>query len=399
MPGPSQDKRPRLDSTSESGNTNYLLFPLGSDRVTALSRQYLGNSILGTARVRDRKYSTATASSMRFLQSKEAPAQQLELISAAFAAATWKKHEAAANSFIVFNHCTKSCCNWPLSENDIANYVTWAYNVKKLKSSTIESYLSSLKCIHALRSMTTSNFDTYYISSLLRGITNLEIYDTNSKSSRKVMSLQLLKILGHEISLTKWSKNSKQVLWSACTTAFFGSFRLGEILPSSEKNSNCADTLLWKDVNFVNKGHIIIHVKVSKNRTTGGDFVDVFSFPGHNVCPVKSLYALSNLSQCKGPDQPVFKFDTGLNLTLRKLNSSIRELLEPTLGPDSRLFTGHSFRAAIPAVLAKHPELSSSDEIMGWGRWKSSAYLSYTRLKEDQRRKIFGKITNILNMS
>ena len=136
-----------------------------------------------------------------------------------------------------------------------------------------------------------------------------------------------------------------------------------------------------------------------KNRTTGGDFVDVLSFPGHNVCPVKSLYALSNLSQCKGPDQPVFKFDTGLNLTLRKLNSSIRELLEPTLGPDSRLFTGHSFRAAIPAVLAKHPELSSSDEIMGWGRWKSSAYLSYTRLKEDQRRKIFGKITNILNMS
>ena len=51
------------------------------------------------------------------------------------------------------------------------------------------------------------------------------------------MTLELLKILGHEIAKTDWPENSKQVLWCACTTAFFGSFRLGEILPKSEYNA------------------------------------------------------------------------------------------------------------------------------------------------------------------
>ena len=352
----------------------------------------------GPAELSGRKYSTTTASARKFLSPNAAPVQELELLSAAFAASTWKKHEAAINSFTLFSRCTNCHSTWPLSHNNIASYVTWAYNVKKLKSTTIESYLSSLKIVHALKQLPTKNFESVYINTMIRGIENLEIYEISAKATRKVMSLQILKILGHEISVTDWNKNSKQVLWTACTTAFFGSFRLGELLPSSEKNCNAADTLLWKDINFVSKDHILIHIKVSKSRSKGGDYIDIFSFPGHNVCPVKTLYALKSMSIC-GPDQPVFCFESGKNLTLRGFNSTLQELLESQLGSDSRLFSGHSFRAAIPAVLAKHPELSSSEEIMGWGRWKSSAYLSYTRLKEDQRRKIFNKISNILNMS
>ena len=128
-------------------------------------------------------------------------------------------------------------------------------------------------------------------------------------------------------------------------------------------------------------------------------YVDIFRFPGHGTCPVKSIIALRKLSVNNGPDCPVFGFDSGKNLTLNILNSSIRTLLESHLGPESAHFSGHSFRAAIPAVLAKYPEHSSSDEIMGWGRWKSSAYLLYTRLKADQRRKIFDKISTMLNNS
>ena len=117
------------------------------------------------------------------------------------------------------------------------------------------------------------------------------------------------------------------------------------------------------------------------------------------MCPVKSLLAHKKLAVNNGPDCPVFCFDSGKNLTLSNLNSTIPSLLEGVLGEDSMLFSGHSFQAAIPAVLAKFPEHSSSDEIMGWGRWKSSAYLAYTRLKADQRRKVFGKISAMLNSS
>jgi hypothetical protein len=35
---------------------------------------------------------------------------------------------------------------------------------------------------------------------------------------------------------------------------------------------------------------------------------------------------------------------------------------------------------------------------MGWGRWSSTAYLLYTRLKLNQKLKIYEKIANVLEM-
>ena len=85
-------------------------------------------------------------------------------------------------------------------------------------------------------------------------------------------------------------------------------------------------------------------------------------------------------------------------LTKTRVNSMLPQLLSPHLGPDSCEISGHSFRAAIPAVLARHPDVANSSDIMGWGRWKSQAYLSYTRLKLRQKKDAFSKITNLLNL-
>ena len=42
------------------------------------------------------------------------------------------------------------------------------------------------------------------------------------------------------------------MVWAASLTAFFGSFRLGEILPKSE-NYDVEETLVWSDVKFRNE--------------------------------------------------------------------------------------------------------------------------------------------------
>jgi len=44
------------------------------------------------------------------------------------------------------------------------------------------------------------------------------------------MTLALLKLIGHQIAKSDWSDDSKLTVWGACTTAFFGAFRIGEIL-------------------------------------------------------------------------------------------------------------------------------------------------------------------------
>jgi hypothetical protein len=88
-------------------------------------------------------------------------------------------------------------------------------------------------------------------------------------------------------------------------------------------------------------------------------------------------------------------FPNGKFFTPSKLNECIRSLLTPLLGPAANNFSSHSFRAGIPAALADNPELAGQAAIMGWGRWSSDAYKTYTRLKYNQRKETFSKISNL----
>ena len=40
----------------------------------------------------------------------------------------------------------------------------------------------------------------------------------------------------------------KELVWAICCTAFFGFFRLGELLPETKAKANPAVSLMWGDV-------------------------------------------------------------------------------------------------------------------------------------------------------
>jgi len=318
-------------------------------------------------------------------------------VSAAFAEGTWKKINCAAKSWELYEKFRGENVNWPVSQEILAEYAAWALSKGSLKPSTLQAYLGGLKCLHELKGLDSKGFEGYILKSVIRGGENLEVYKGLAKATRKVMTLPLLKILGHEIAKSGWEKNSKLVMWGAVTVAFFGSFRAGELLAGGERDFCPKDTLLWKDVKFCSNDHILIHIKNPKSRQREGEFVDIFSFEGQNVCPVKALRALRASLREYNPDSPVFSFGSGKNLTRRGFNVTLASLLTPHLGGEAKHISGHSFRAAIPAVLAKFPRLCNSLDIMGWGRWRSDAYLLYTRLKLDQKRCTFNLITELLN--
>jgi hypothetical protein len=64
-----------------------------------------------------------------------------------------------------------------------------------------------------------------------------------------------------------WSKYEKVLYFSIVVVAFFGSFRISEILALSNKHFDKFSTLLWKDVKFKSKKVIvkIISPKVLKS--------------------------------------------------------------------------------------------------------------------------------------
>jgi hypothetical protein len=230
---------------------------------------------------------------------------------------------------------------------------------------------------------------------MMKGAKNLDLYSSISKDCKKVMTLPLLKILSHRIALESWSELDKQCFWTAFAVAFYGSFRFGELVSQNGRIENKKETLLWSDIVF-GKDFVVLHVKVTKTKVKNGEYVDLFLQEENAYCPMKALARLKRLNLHCNPDTPVFKLQDGSLLTTGRVNSTLQLLLEPVLGEQAKLVTGHSFRAALPSALAAQPEVASSEDIRIWGRWNSNCYALYTRLKLSQKRAIFNKILAVL---
>ena len=318
-----------------------------------------------------------------------------ELICASLAKSTWEKNASALNCLKSFELESKITASWPLDKTVLRNFTTWALMQRKLKPLTVQSYLSSLASIHKLRDLDFSVFDDYIVKRALRGAENLNFYSSMIGGARKVMTLPLLKILGHRISISDWNDWDKQVFWTAATVAFFGSFRFGEILAISQSSFHEAETLLWKDIS-IKDDTAVIHIKMPKSRKLEGEFVDLFQLRGQGYCPVSALKRLKKMALLSKNDKPVFTLNSGKFLNSTLLNSTLYSLLQPVIGESAAMITGHSFRAALPSALANRPDLASDEDIKLWGRWSSPCYKRYTRLKPMQKRIIFEKIVTSL---
>jgi hypothetical protein len=156
------------------------------------------------------------------------------------------------------------------------------------------------------------------------------------------------------------------------------------------------ETLVWSDILF-RQDYVVIHLKITKTKVQKGEHIDLFTQPGCAYCPVKALTRLNSLRVKSGNNVPVFTLSNGTFLTQSKLNGLLLDLLKPVLGVNAALITGHSFRAGLAALMASNPEIATESDICLWGRWNSSAYTSYTRLKLSQKRAIFNKIVYLLN--
>ena len=178
------------------------------------------------------------------------------LSSAAFSSSSWNSILCAKNCFDLFAKKFSSGITWPISTKSLCNFIEWAFYTKGLNPSTIKSYVSNLATIHKLKGLCTESFSSFPVKLALRGTENLALVNPSHTNIRKAMSLPLLKILGHELAKKNWHDDSKRVIWAAMNVAFFGSFRMGELLAKSEFSYSKEETLTWADVRFEKDGSI-----------------------------------------------------------------------------------------------------------------------------------------------
>jgi hypothetical protein len=302
------------------------------------------------------------------------------------------------NSLLKFLRSKKLPLSWPVKLETVRSYVSWALNEHNMSPNSVSVYMSDLKLAHKLRSYPCNFENDFFINSMIKGAKNLNLYSNIFKPEKFVMTFPLLKIVGHEIAESKWTDESKIVVWATCCIAFFGSFRLGEILPGG--NPSSPETLTWDRVHFTDSGSAIINIRFPKAiKKPQGDFVDIFKIGDCSYCPFSALSKLASISTSNiASNTAVFSFPNGTPLSAKNLVTSIKGLLGKHIGSNALQLSGHSFRAAIPAALANNSSLATDHEIMIWGRWSSDSYKSYTRLKHEAKLAIFRKIVKIFNL-
>jgi hypothetical protein len=324
------------------------------------------------------------------------------LINSSIAKSTWEKYSSALNTFSCFEAACCKTFSWPLSVETCRAFIIWCHQSRKLQTSTIKSYLSGIKFIHTLKNLHSSHItDDLLIPLLLRGVSHVNAVSNPHNNTRRVVTFPLLLQLGHRIANTTWSPLTKQVVWSASTTGFFASTRMGEILAKGEHTHAPDSDLTWTDVRESSSTSLLIRIKQPKSGENC-EFVDLFPFPGFQCCPVAALRALKKKQILAGSfdeSLPVFRFDTGKNLTQSQLNRTLQDLLSDLCTPGQNTISCHSFRAGIPSTLSLFPHLATDDMIKGWGRWQSDCYQRYTRLKLPQKKEIFDSISVALQSS
>jgi hypothetical protein len=166
-------------------------------------------------------------------------------------------------------------------------------------------------------------------------------------------------------------------------------------LSKEENRFNPFETLLWRDIIFLNDGSAKIHNKVPKTRIAGGETISIFKFDKFSCCPIGALLKLKKLSDTN-ENLPVFTFANGTFLTNDKLNATLRFFLGKRLGKQANGYSCQSFRGALPSALASNPAMGNDPTIKKWGRWHSAAFEKYTRLSHIAKKALFERFTKAL---
>eukprot|EP00731_Ephydatia_muelleri_P018932 Em0011g972a len=197
------------------------------------------------------------------------------------------------------------------------------------------------------------------------------------KSPRKRLPITTTVLRRIEAPLKEDNALEASAFWAIAVTAFFGFFRLGELLVETEADYTPALHLSWGDVavDVQSKASMVkIHLKKSKCDQFGKGADILLGRTGCPLCPVAAI--LSFIGARRDTPGCFFWDQQKKPITKSRFVARLRDALSKA-GYAEAEFAGHSFRigAATSAALAGIED----SMIQALGRWHSAAYLRYIR--------------------
>ena len=310
------------------------------------------------------------------------------------AKSTWSTYRTAEGQLLQCQKDTKTNMELPLSQSQILIYIDWLIRTRKVKSTTINSYLAGIRQLHLVKGIEPPNIRSAAVRMILRGKSHMDSIQDRAltKAKRLPMTLNLMKLLKAKIRTWNETEDTKLLTWAVCTAAFHGSFRIHEILTRELRTFDPDFTLLRRDVRMTNsltegcaRRRLSFYLKSPKEDKIGKTVVvDVYETFG-STCPVKAFCKWSKQA-IQQEDKPLFSSKLGKPLTGRVLNANIKLLLEDHIDYGVGGIWSHSFRAGIPTLLAEKG--FEDKEIQVTGRWNSRAFEFYTKNPSTSRERI-----------
>ena len=275
-----------------------------------------------------------------------------------------------------------------MDKKDILIYVGWLLGTRGVKGATVESYLSGLRMAHLSRGFDIPCLRPDMVKSILCGAKNLSAIEDRAgrKPTRLPVTLDMLKLLKHELNDLQESSHFKRMTWAIACIMFFGAFRVHEILSRKSDSYDPDFTCLQGDVVLHNSGGIrtlqILLKSPKENRVGNKVVVDVYE-NGSSCCPVQAYAKLQAKGSMARAGEPAFMLESGKAYTGALLNITLKKCLGRYIAPEKGHISSHSFRSGLASMLGN---LGFSDEdVKAIGRWSSSAFETYMRLPRTKR--------------
>jgi hypothetical protein len=172
----------------------------------------------------------------------------LGLVGASLARNTWKRYNTALRQWEIFKRESGIVVDLLDAERWEKKFLIWGWRDRGLRVDTLKVYLSELKELGRLaKGLETMGKDLGSV--LVRGMTNLGTPWKENRLPIKPLTVKDLKRIRKGLENFGW-KLTGQSVWTCCVVAFWGAFRLGELLGSDATRFNKFSSLLWEDVHL-----------------------------------------------------------------------------------------------------------------------------------------------------
>ncbi|XP_003389721.1 PREDICTED: uncharacterized protein LOC100640846 [Amphimedon queenslandica] len=246
-------------------------------------------------------------------------------------------------------------------------------------ASSLKSYLSAVRQLQIQAGFPDPEIGRMpRLQQILKGIKTTRGQEGRATQRKRPITANIMR------QLKSVMDKNDTMLWAACNVAFFGFLRTGEFTVPSVGSYDPKVHLNMGDVSANHPSNPdVIHIKLKKSKTDPcyQGRVVVLGKSGEDLCPIRAL--LDYLRKRGMKSGPLFIQEKGHPLTKTNFVSRVKEKLE-RLGYNSGDYSGHSFRAGAATTAAKAGVEDSI--IKALGRWESSAYLLYVRLRPEDLR-------------